>query len=281
MRNIKLPGGEAFPKLGLGTWYMGDIASEFDREVAAVRYAMERGIRVIDTAEMYANGGAEEVVGAAIDNFTAVPRSDLFIVSKVLPGNAHYDDVIRACEGSLRRLGSEYIDLYLLHWRGAAPFQETLDAFETLRASGKIRYAGVSNFDAGDIDEWLKCDGGETLASNQILYNLSRRGAEWDVLPLCNKRGVPVMAYSPLEQGRLQGDPVLARIAERHGVSDLQVALAWVLAQDNVMAIPKSVSRTHIDQNIAALDITLDAEDHALLNEAFPPPRGPSYLEML
>jgi diketogulonate reductase-like aldo/keto reductase len=281
MRNIKLPGGEAFPKLGLGTWYMGDIASEFDREVAAVRYAMERGIRVIDTAEMYANGGAEEVVGAAIDNFTAVSRSDLFIVSKVLPGNAHYDDVIRACEGSLRRLGSEYIDLYLLHWRGAAPFQETLDAFETLRASGKIRYAGVSNFDAGDIDEWLKCDGGETLASNQILYNLSRRGAEWDVLPLCNKRGVPVMAYSPLEQGRLQGDPVLARIAERHGVSDLQVALAWVLAQDNVMAIPKSVSRTHIDQNIAALDITLDAEDHALLNEAFPPPRGPSYLEML
>lgn len=281
MRSIKLPDGEPFPKLGLGTWYMGDAASEFEREVAAVRYAMERGIRLIDTAEMYANGGAENVVGAAIKGFAAVPREDLFIVSKVLPSNAHYDDVIAACEGSLNRLGTGYIDLYLLHWRGAAPFSETLDAFETLRASGKIRYAGVSNFDAGDMNEWLNCDGGGTLASNQILYNLGRRGPEWDVLPLCKERGVPVMAYSPLEQGRLQGDPALSQIAERHGASDLQVALAWVLAQDNVVAIPKSVNHAHIDQNIAALDITLDAADHALLNAAFPPPGGPSHLEML
>ena len=260
MRTIELPGGETVPTLGLGTWFMGESASQFVREVGAVRYALERGIRLIDTAEMYANGGAEDVVGAALAGFDAVPRDDVFIVSKVLPNHAHFD---------------------LLHWRGAAPFQETLDAFETLRGSGKIRYFGVSNFDAADMDEWCACNGGSALATNQILYNLSRRGVEWDVLPECEKRGVPVMAYSPLEQGRLKGVPVLSQIAARYGVAPLQVALAWVLAQDNIIAIPKSVSHAHIDQNIEALDITLDAEDHAALDAAFPPPSGPSHLEML
>ncbi len=281
MRKIELPGGETVPKLGLGTWYMGESASQFEHEVGAIRYALERGMRLIDTAEMYGNGGAEDVVGAAIKGFDIVQREELFIVSKVLPSNAHFDDVIQACNNSLTRLGTPYLDLYLLHWRGSAPFQETLDAFETLRNSGKIRYFGVSNFDASDMDEWCNCKGGRALAANQILYNLSRRGVEWDVIPQCKKRGVPVMAYSPLEQGRLEGAPVLSKVAKRHGVTPLQVALAWVLAQENVIAIPKAVRHAHIDQNIAALDITLDAEDHAALNAAFPPPRGPSYLEML
>jgi len=281
MQKIESRGGAQIPQLGLGTWYMGEAASEVEREVAAVRYAMERGIRLIDTAEMYANGGAEKVVGDAIKDTPSVSREDLFIVSKVLPSNAHYDGVMRACDGSLGRLGTDYIDLYLLHWRSSAPFQETLDAFKELRASGKIRHFGVSNFDAADMDEWLRCDGGDDLACNQILYNLSRRGPEWDVIPNCTKRGVPVMAYSPLEQGRLEGDPTLVKLAEKHGVTDLQIALAWVLAQDNVIAIPKSVTPAHIDQNLAALDITLDAEDHALLDAAFPPPNGPSYLEMI
>lgn len=281
MRTIQLPGGETVPKLGLGTWYMGESASAFAREVDAVRHAIARGIRLIDTAEMYGNGGAEEVVGAAIDGVDGIARDDLFIVSKVLPGNAHYDGVIRACDRSLKRLGTTYIDLYLLHWRGAAPFQETLDAFETLCAAGKIRHFGVSNFDARDMAEWLRCKGAAATAANQILYNLSRRGVEWDVLPLCEKRGVPVMAYSPLEQGRLQGAPALSEVAARHGVTPLQVALAWVLTRDNVIAIPKAVNHTHIDQNIAAMDIVLDAEDHALLDRTFPPPSRPSPLEMI
>ncbi|MEX0693469.1 MAG: aldo/keto reductase [Rhodospirillales bacterium] len=280
MHTIDLPGGDTVPRLGLGTWAMGESASEFDREVAAVRYAIDRGIRLIDTAEMYAGGGAEKVVGAALSG-TAINREEMFIVSKVLPGNAHYKDTIRACTGSLNRLGTDYIDLYLLHWQGAAPFQETLDAFAFLQTSGKIRHFGVSNFDSGDMSEWLACKGGDATACNQILYNLSRRGPEWDLLPLCRKRGVPVMAYSPLEQGRLQGAPVLDRIAQRHGVAPLQIALAWVLTGDNIIAIPKAVSHAHIDQNIAALAITLDAEDHALLNEAFPPPKRASHLEMI
>lgn len=281
MRNIKLPGGEMVPQLGLGTWYMGESASTYEREVSAVSYAIDRGIRLIDTAEMYANGGAEDVVGAAIKGNTAVPRDELFIVSKVLPSNAHYDGVIKACDGSLSRLGTDTIDLYLLHWRGSAPFSETLEAFEALRASGKIRHFGVSNFDSADMDEWCNTNSSAALACNQVLYNLSRRGPEWDVIPNCRKRGVPVMAYSPLEQGRLMGDPTLSQLADKHGVSDLQIALAWVLAQENVIAIPKSLNHAHIDQNIAAMNITLDAEDHALLDAAFPPPNGPSYLEMI
>ncbi len=274
---MELPGGENIPVLGLGTWHMGEQGRRFDQEVAAVRYAIERGIRLIDTAEMYGDGGAEEVVGAAIRN----QRDDLFIVSKIYPHNAHQSGVMQACENSLRRLNTDRIDLYLLHWRGAVAFSETLDAFETLRTSGKIRYFGVSNFDAADLAEWWSCPGGVASATNQILYNLSRRGVEWDVLPGCRDRGMPVMAYSPLEQGRLQSAPVLAKLAGRHGVSPLQIALAWVLAQPGVIAIPKTADHTHMDENIAALEITLDAGDHSLLDAAFPPPGGPSHLEML
>lgn len=280
MRMIDLPGGESLPTLGLGTWFMGDHKSEFEREVAAVRYAIERGIRLIDTAEMYGSGGAEDVIGAAIKD-CGIDRDELFIVSKVLPSNAHHDDVIRACERSLKRMGTDYIDLYLLHWRGSAPFQETLDAFEELQDAGKIRFNGVSNLDKADLEEWFYCRGGSALATDQILYNLSRRGPEWDILPYCQERGVPVMAYSPLEQGRLDGDPALDEIASKHGVRPLQIALAWVLSRPGVIAIPKAVVHDHIDQNIKALEITLDQDDFDLLDRAFPPPTGPSYLEML
>lgn len=277
MRSVELPGGESVPVLGIGTWYMGDQKSRFDQEVKAVRYAVDRGLRLIDTAEMYGDGGAEEVVGEAVRDC----RDDVFIVSKVYPHNAGYESAIEACERSLNRLGTDRIDVYLLHWRGSAPFEETLRAFETLRSSGKIRYFGVSNLDAADMDEWWSCPGGDASVTNQVLYNLSRRGVEWDVLPGCRKRGVPAMAYSPLEQGRLQGTPVLSQIARRHGVEPLQIALAWVLAQPGVIAIPKAIEHSHIDQNIAALDIVLNAEDLTLLDEAFPPPTGPSHLEML
>lgn len=278
--HITFPGGAPIPALGLGTWYMGEDRTAFDDEVAAVRYALERGIRLIDTAEMYASGGAERVVGAALSG-GGVPRDDVFLVSKVLPHNAGYDSTIRACEESLGRMGVDTIDLYLLHWRGGVAFSETIRAFQDLQAAGKIRHFGVSNFDAADMAEWCETPGGEAVACNQILYNLSRRGPEWDLLPDCARRGVPVMAYSPLEQGRLAGNSALAPVAGRHGVAPLQIALAWVLAQPNVIAIPKSVRPTHIDQNIAALEITLDAEDHAALDAAFPPPTGPSPLDML
>ncbi len=277
MRTLALPGGESVPVLGLGTWYMGDHASAFDQEVRAVQYALDRGIRLIDTAEMYGDGGAEEVVGEAVQGM----RDEVIIVSKVYPYNAGYDNAIKACEHSLRRLGTDRIDIYLLHWRGSVPFEETIQAFEDLRASGKIRYFGVSNLDADDMDAWWSCPGGEVSVTNQILYNLTRRGVEWDLLPQCRDRGVPVMAYSPLEQGRLQGDPVLEQIADKHGVEPLQIALAWVLAQPGVIAIPKSVNHDHIDQNIAALGIALDQDDLELLDGAFPPPTGPSHLEML
>ncbi len=281
MRTVELPGGEHVPVLGMGTWHMGETASRFDSEVGALRYAMERGITLIDTAEMYGNGGSEKVVGAAIHGSGVVRREDLFIVSKVLPSHAHYDGVINACDNSLRRLGTSYIDLYLLHWRGSTPFQETQRAFETLRSSGKVRHVGVSNFDSRDMEEWQSHDDGGLLATNQILYNLSRRGVEWDVIPGCRHRGVPIMAYSPLEQGRLHGAQALAQIAGRHDATPLQIALAWVLAQPNVIAIPKAVNHGHVDQNIAALEISLSTEDHNILDAAFPPPVGPTHLEML
>jgi diketogulonate reductase-like aldo/keto reductase len=277
VRTVELSGGEAIPLLGLGTWHMGENAQRFDQEVAAVRYAMDRGVRLIDTAEMYGDGGAEQVVGEA----TRDCRDDVFIVSKVCPHNASYDGVIQACENSMRRLGTDRIDLYLLHWRGQVPFSETLDAFETLQEAGKIRTFGVSNFDATDMAEWWSCPSGEASVANQVLYNLGRRGVEWDVVPGCRDRGVTVIAYSPLEQGRLQDAPVLTELALRHAATPLQIALAWVLAQPGVIAIPKAVNHAHIDQNLAALDIVLNVEDHALLDATFPPPSGPSHLDML
>lgn len=277
MQSIALPDGERVPRLGIGTWYMGEDRAAFDAEVTALRHALDRGVTLIDTAEMYGSGGAEDVVGTAIEG----RRDGLFIVSKVLPSNAGHADAIKACERSLRRMGTDRIDLYLLHWRGGTPLGETIAAFEDLKAAGKIRHWGVSNFDTGDMADLLIAEGGGAVAANQILYNLSRRGPEWDLLPACRKNGLPVMAYSPLEQGRLAGEPALAEVAARHGVRPLQVALAWVLAQPGTIAIPKSADPAHIDQNLAALDIDLTADDMATLDAAFPPPGGPCPLEIL
>ena len=281
MRTVKLPKGEKVPVLGLGTWYMGESSQEFGTEVNAIRYAIERGIRLIDTAEMYANGGAEKVVGTALKELDDSLKEQLFIVTKVLPTNASFQGVIESCEHSLKRLGLDFIDLYLLHWPSPIPLQETINAFRNLQLSGKIRYFGLSNFSTHEMAECYRCNGGEDLVTNQILYNLSRRGVEWDLIPECKKRGVPIMAYSPLEQGRLEKLQVLSLLATRHGVKPLQIALAWVLAQENVIAIPKSVRPEHIDQNLESLDITLDSSDYLLLDQTFPKPTGPSPLEIL
>lgn len=276
MRSVNLPAGEAVPVLGLGTWRMGEQNAAFDAEAAAVRHAYDRGIRLFDTAEMYGEGGAEEVLAAGLKGV----RDDCFIVSKVYPHNAAYDDAIAACERSLRRLGTDRIDLYLLHWPGRVPYAETVRAFEALQAAGKIRHYGVSNLDTDDLAEWFDA-GGDACATDQVIYNPTRRGVEFDLLPWCRGRGMPVMAYSPLEQGRLSRDNVLARVGERHGVSASQVSLAWVLRDPNVIAIPKSANPDRIDANIAALDIRLSDEDLAEIDAAFPPPDRKHSLDML
>jgi diketogulonate reductase-like aldo/keto reductase len=277
MRQVRLPGGLAVPALGQGTWFMGERPDARAAEVAALRRGLELGMTLIDTAEMYADGAAERVVGEAING----RREEVFLVSKVLPSNASHMDTIKACEQSLRRLGTDRIDLYLLHWRGSAPFSETLEAFLRLQKSGKIRAWGVSNLDAEDLDEWTSLAGGEALATDQVLYNLNRRGIEFDLLPWCRERNIPIMAYSPIEQGRLLGHPALGSVAARHGVTQAQIALAWVLRHPDVIAIPKAGTLAHLSENRAALDIALTPEDLAALDAAFPPPRRKRALEML
>jgi diketogulonate reductase-like aldo/keto reductase len=274
---LKLPSGEAVPVLGQGSWMMAEDPGKRSDEIASLRLGLDLGLTLIDTAEMYADGASETLVGEAI----AGRRGEVFLVSKVLPSNAGRTAAIRACERSLGRLKTDRIDLYLLHWRGGTPLSETLQAFETLRQAGKIRHWGVSNFDPGDMAELGALPGGETVATNQVLYNLTRRGIEHDLLPSCRQRGIPVMAYSPIEQGRMLRHPGLVAVAARHGVSPAQVALAWVLRQPGVMAIPKAGRPEHVRDNRGALDLTLAPEDLADLDRAFPPPRGPSPLDML
>ncbi|MER7012015.1 aldo/keto reductase [Saccharopolyspora sp. NPDC000359] len=277
MRGIQLPGGGELPVLGQGTWGMGERRGQRAAEVAALRHGLDLGVGLIDTAEMYGSGGAEEVVGAAI----AGRRDEVFLVSKVYPHNASRRGAVEACERSLRRLGTDHLDLYLLHWRGSTPLVETLEAFEQLRADGKIKRFGVSNFDPDDVDELFASDLGRQSATNQVLYNLTRRGNEVDLLPWCREQRLPVMAYSPIEQGRLLGEPALHRVAERHSANPAQVAIAWVLAQDGVCAIPKAATPEHVEQNRAALDVELTAEDLAELDAAFPAPKHPVPLEIL
>ena len=225
MRKTKLPSGLAVPVLGQGTWYMGDDAHRRADEVASLRLGLDLGMTLIDTAEMYGDGASEKLVGEAI----AGRRDEVFLVSKVLPSNASRNGTIAACERSLRRLGTDCIDLYLLHWRGRTPFAETIAAFEALQDAGKIRYWGVSNMDVDDMREIERAPGGDAMATNQVLYNLTRRGIEYDLLPQAQDRGLPLMAYSPIEQGRLAEYPEVQAIADRHGVTPAQVALAWVL----------------------------------------------------
>jgi diketogulonate reductase-like aldo/keto reductase len=274
---IELPSGEAVPVLGQGTWMMGEDTRRRADEVAALRLGLDLGMTLIDTAEMYGTGGAEEVVAEAI----AGRRDEVFLVSKVLPENSSRRGTIAACERSLRRLATDRIDLYLLHWRGSPPLRETLEAFDALVRAGKIRHWGVSNFDAADMAELAHLPAGAAVATNQVLYNLTRRGIERDLVPWCRERRLPIMAYSPLEQTRLLGRPALADVAGRHGATPAQVALAWLLRRDGVIAIPKATTLAHVRDNRAALDLRLTEQDVAALERAFPPPAGPRPLEML
>ncbi|GAA4125756.1 aldo/keto reductase [Aminobacter aganoensis] len=272
-----LPAGEAVPVLGQGTWMMGEDRSRAADEVAALRLGLDLGVTLIDTAEMYGNGGAEKVVGEAI----AGRRHEVFLVSKVLPSNASRNGVVRACEASLKRMRTDRIDLYLLHWRGGVPLAETIAVFEELRRSGKIRHWGVSNFDADDMEEMERLPAGRNAQVNQVLYNLGRRGIEFDLAPWCREHGMPIMAYSPVEQGALADDAALQAIAARHDATAAQLALAWVMARPGVIAIPKATRLEHVRQNAAARDIRLTPGDLAELDTLFPPPARKRPLEMI
>lgn len=274
---IKLPSGQTVPALGQGTWYMGENAGERNHEVEALRHGIDLGMTLIDTAEMYADGEAEDAVGEAI----AGRRDDVFLVSKVLPYNASRRGTIEACERSLERLGTDRIDLYLLHWRGRHPLAETVAAFEALQQAGKIVAWGVSNFDTSDLKELSGVAGGQSVATNQILYNLTRRGPEFDLMPWCDQHLIPLMAYSPIEQGRLLGNRVLAEIATECGVTPAAVALAWTMRNGNVIAIPKSSNLHHVRDNRKAADLRLSGEQLARLDQAFAPPSRKVALEML
>lgn len=283
MHTVTLPDGETRPALGLGTWRLGEAAGQRRAEVAAVRSALEMGYRVIDTAEMYGEGGAEEVVGEALaDALRAgtLRREEVFVVSKVYPHNASRAGVRAAHERSRKRLRLDTIDLYLLHWRGSHPLAETIAGFEALRDAGGIRHWGVSNFDRDDMTELAALPGGRRCAANQVYYSLGERGAGFDLLPWQQHRSMPLMAYCPIDQGRLAGDAALQAIGERHGVSAAQVALAWLLSQPGVMAIPKAVREVHLRENLAAAAITLTRTDLDEIDARFPPPRRRTPLAM-
>lgn len=274
-RTTLLPSGEPMPVFGLGTWMMGEDPRRAAAESDALRLGLDLGATLIDTAEMYDN--AEAIVGDAI----AGRRDDVFIVSKVLPSNASRHGTLAACEQSLKQLRTDRIDLYLLHWRGSVPLAETVEALETLKDAGKIRHWGVSNFDTDDMEELVAEAGGGNCQTNQVLYNLTRRGPAFDLLPWCRRHQMPIMAYSPIEQGRLARSTKLDAIAARHEATPAQIALAWVMAQPGVIAIPKASSPSHVRQNIAALDIRLTLKDLAEIDHAFAPPIRKMPLEMI
>jgi diketogulonate reductase-like aldo/keto reductase len=282
IRSLPLPSGRQMPVLGQGTWDMGEKRGEFGAEVAALKLGLDLGMTLIDTAEMYGEGGAETVVAEAI----AGRRNAVCLVSKVYPHNATRRGAVAACERSLKRLKTDHLDVYLLHWRGDVPLAEMLEAFTTLKQAGKILDYGVSNFDTADMEEAAALQGGSGIATNQVLYNLMNRGIEWDLVPWCRSRGIPVMAYSPFvsappAQTRLLGNPALKSVAVRHGVTAAQVALAWLLHQPGVVAIPKAVQPAHIRANRAASNIVLTSDDLKELDRAFPPPRKKVALAML
>jgi diketogulonate reductase-like aldo/keto reductase len=270
-----LPTGEKVAALGQGTWTMGDSSRRRKEEVAALKLGFDLGMTLVDTAEMYASGGAEEVIAEAIEG----RRDEIFIVSKVMPQNASHRGTIAACEKSLKRLKVDSIDLYLLHWPGSSPFSETLEAFTTLKNAGKIRYWGVSNFDVREMDDVVALPDGGAVASNQVMYNLNRRGVEFSLAGWCEKHRIPIMAYSPLDQGKLLRSRAVESIAARHTATPAQVALAWVLRQKNMIVIPKAGSEAHVRENYGALDVRLDAQDLAELDRAFPPPARKKPLE--
>jgi diketogulonate reductase-like aldo/keto reductase len=276
IRMLNLPSGEPIPVLGLGTWGMAEDARRRDAEIATLRAGVDLGMTLVDTAEMYADGGAEGLVGEALAN----RRDQVFLISKVLPHNATRQGTIVACERSLRRLRTDRLDLYLLHWRGRVPLEETVEAFTALVNGGLIRHWGVSNFNLADLVELTNLPGGTAVEADQVLYNVARRGIEWDLLPRCREAGLPVMAYAPFEHGGIVKHPVLGEVAARHGVTAPQVALAWVLRQDGVVTIPKASRPEHVRANRAAHDLPLTEDDLAVLDRAFPPPDGPRPLEV-
>ncbi|MBW6422653.1 aldo/keto reductase [Rhizobium sp. XQZ8] len=274
---VMLPSGISVPALGLGTWNMGEDARKAAIEIESLKRGLDLGMTLIDTAEMYGEGGAEKVTGQAI----AGRRDEVFLVSKVYPWNAYRKGVIEACERSLGRLKTDRLDLYLLHWRGEHPLAETVAGFEELRKAGKIGAWGVSNFDLDDMEELMRVPDGENCAANQVLYNLSRRGIEYDLLPWCQEQNIPIMAYSPIEQGRILRNGELIRIAKAYQATPAQVALAFLLERDGVIAIPKSASPDRTAENAAAVELDLSDEDLSALDIAFPPPERKRSLEML
>ncbi len=276
-RTVALRAGDKVAALGQGTWHFGESAGRRSDEVASIRLGIDLGMTVLDTAEMYGDGAAESVVGEAI----AGRRDEVFLVDKVLPHHATREGTVRACQASLDRLGVDHIDLYLLHWRGRIPLVDTIEGFVDLQRDGTIRHWGVSNFDVDDMIELSEIRGGDGVQTDQILYNPTRRGPEYALLPWLDRVGIPTMAYSPIEQGRLLEHPALRPIAQRHNANPAQIALAWVLHRDGVIAIPRAGTPSHVRQNAAARDVELTREDLADLDRAFPPPTRPRPLEML
>lgn len=276
MKHVTLPGGEVVPSMGQGTWKMGERAERRSDEIASLRAGVELGMTLVDTAEMYGDGAAEVLICEALGD----RRDELFLVSKAYPQNASRSRLTGACEASLKRLGTDRLDLYLLHWRGSVPLAETVEAMKALKSAGKIRHWGVSNLDTNDMEQ-LVAAGGDGCVTDQILYNLVRRGPELDLLPWLAQHKVPVMAYSPVEQGRLTSHPALDKVAAQVGATPAQVALAWTLRHDGLIAIPKASSIAHVRENRAAADIVLSDADLATLDAAFPRPADRRPLEML
>ncbi|OED08843.1 aldo/keto reductase [Burkholderia sp. A2] len=274
---VVLPNGETIPKLGMGTWEMGERPARRADEIAALREGVELGMTLVDTAEMYGDGATEELVGDALAGL----RDDVFLVSKVYPHHASRHGIVAACDASLKRLRTDRVDLYLLHWRGSVPLAETVEGFDALQRAGKIRHWGVSNFDTADMAELVDEAGGGACATNQILYNIARRGPEFDLLPWLADHRIPAMAYSPVDHGRLPKRSPLDEIARLRGVSVMRVALAWVLAQPGVFAIPKASRIEHVRDNRAALDVVFSDDERAQLDAYFRPPRSKRALEML
>jgi len=277
MKQVRLPSGETVPALGMGTWMIGENRASRAEEIATLQRGIDLGMTLIDTAEMYGEGASEQLVGEAIRG----RRDEVFLVSKVYPHNASRKGTAAACERSLKRLGVDCLDLYLLHWRGGVPLDDTIEGFEALQVQGKIRHWGVSNLDPSDMEELVDQPGGGQVAVNQVLYNLSRRGIEWDLRPWCEAQGIPLMAYSPIERARLLQHPGLCALAVKHGATSAQLALSWLLQSDQLIAIPKASTRAHVEENFAALQCPLDAETLAELDRLFPPPHRATQLEML
>ena len=277
MKTVALPSGERVPALGQGTWNIGDDPATRAEEIATLRLGLDLGLTLIDTAEMYGDGRSETLIAEAVGN----RRDEVFLVSKVYPHNASRKGAVAACERSLRRLNTDRLDLYLLHWRGDVPFAETMAAFQSLQQAGKIRHYGISNLDLDDMQELWNVPGGQAVAANQLLYNLTRRGIEYDLLPWLRERRIPVMAYSPIEQGKLPRDAKLIAFARQHNLTPAQVALGWLLAQDDMIVFPKTGRRERLKENAAALDRPLTPEQRSELDRLFPPPTGPSALAVL